>query len=162
MPGHFSVRPWFLVQLAAFLSVPLLLFGMQEQGPQRVQIPVMPKANASKHKADRGNFPKVPVFKDVAAEVGLTASHIAAPQAMYVIDSTSGGSGLFDCDGDGRLDAVVVNGSTVEHYRSGRYTRPSFMTYRIRRRAPISWVGSPSTAIRSASNPRLTWPRSPR
>jgi len=119
MPGHFSVRPWFLVQLAAFLSVPLLLFGMQEQGPQRVQIPVMPKANASKHKADRGNFPKVPVFKDVAAEVGLTASHIAAPQAMYVIDSTSGGSGLFDCDGDGRLDAVVVNGSTVEHYRSG-------------------------------------------
>jgi hypothetical protein len=29
----------------------------------------------------------VPVFKDIAKEVGLTVSHIAAPEAHYVIDS---------------------------------------------------------------------------
>jgi len=31
----------------------------------------------------------------------------------------SGGIGLFDCDNDGKLDIVVVNGSTVERYRQG-------------------------------------------
>ena len=29
----------------------------------------------------------------------------------------SGGAGLFDCDEDDRLDIVVVNGSTIEHFR---------------------------------------------
>jgi hypothetical protein len=31
----------------------------------------------------------------------------------------SGGVGLFDCDNDGKLDIVVVNGSTVERFRKG-------------------------------------------
>src|SRR5260370_8389105 len=31
----------------------------------------------------------------------------------------SGGVGLFDCDGDGRQDIVIVNGSTVERYKAG-------------------------------------------
>jgi hypothetical protein len=38
---------------------------------------------------------------------------------MFTIDSTSGGVGLFDCDDDGRLDVVLINGSTVERYRAG-------------------------------------------
>jgi hypothetical protein len=56
---------------------------------------------------------------DVGQHLGLTVPHIAAPEAKYVIDSTSGGVGLFDCDDDGKLDAVVVHGSTVERLRSG-------------------------------------------
>jgi len=31
----------------------------------------------------------------------------------------SGGVGLFDCDNDGKLDVVVVNGSTVDRFRQG-------------------------------------------
>src|SRR2546426_3568887 len=31
----------------------------------------------------------------------------------------SGGVGLFDCDNDGKLDIVMVNGSTVDRYRQG-------------------------------------------
>ncbi len=31
----------------------------------------------------------------------------------------SGGVGLFDCDNDGKLDIVTVNGSTVDRYREG-------------------------------------------
>jgi hypothetical protein len=31
----------------------------------------------------------------------------------------SGGGGLFDCDNDGKLDIVVVNGSTVDRFRQG-------------------------------------------
>jgi hypothetical protein len=46
-------------------------------------------------------------------------THISAPEARYVIDSTSGGTGLFDCDNDGRLDIVLVNGSTVDRLLKG-------------------------------------------
>jgi enediyne biosynthesis protein E4 len=106
-----------LLVLSPF-SVPLLF--AQTQGPQRVPVPVPPPAKRSpQEKKDRSGLPPIPTFKDVAKDVGLTASHIAAPEARYVIDSTSGGVGLFDCDDDGRLDVVLVNGSTVEHYRAG-------------------------------------------
>jgi len=100
------------------LSVPFLF--AQTQGPQRVPVPVTPPAKHSpQEKKDRSGLPPIPTFKDIAKDVGLTASHIAAPEARYVIDSTSGGVGLFDCDDDGRLDVVLVNGSTVERYRAG-------------------------------------------
>src|SRR6204780_2020269 len=61
----------------------------------------------------------VPVFRDIAAEAGLTASHISSAEKHYVIESMSGGIGLFDCDNDGKLDIVMVNGSTVERYKQG-------------------------------------------
>ena len=60
-----------------------------------------------------------PKFQDIAHEVGLTVSHISSPEKHYVIDSMSGGVGFFDCDNDGRLDIITVNGSTVERYRAG-------------------------------------------
>jgi enediyne biosynthesis protein E4 len=112
-----------IVLLLCFLilkSVVPHVLASQAQGPQRVPVPVAPptKRVPSANK-DRSGFPLVPVFKDIAKDVGLTASHIAAPEARYVIDSTSGGVGLFDCDDDGRLDVVLVNGSTVERYRAG-------------------------------------------
>ena len=87
----------------------------QQPGVAHVPLPKLP-ASAKK---DRSGLPPVPVFKDIAKEVGLTVSHISAPEAHYVIDSTSGGAGLFDCDDDGRLDVILVNGSTVERYQAG-------------------------------------------
>jgi hypothetical protein len=68
-------------------------------------------------------FPKpaapIPIFRDIAAEAGLTASHVSSAQKHYVIESMSGGVGLFDCDNDGKLDIVMVNGSTVDRYKQG-------------------------------------------
>jgi hypothetical protein len=61
----------------------------------------------------------VPVFEDIGARAGLTASHVSSKDKRYVIESMSGGVGLFDCDNDGKLDIVVVNGSTVDRYRQG-------------------------------------------
>jgi len=58
----------------------------QQAGSARVPLPKLP----SPAKKDRSTLPLVPVFKDIAKEVGLTVSHIAAPEAHYVIDSTSG------------------------------------------------------------------------
>ena len=87
----------------------------QRTGSARVPLPKLP----GPPKKDRSGLPPIPTFKDTAKEVSLTASHIAAPEAHYVIDSTSGGAGLFDCDEDGRLDVLLINGSTVERYRAG-------------------------------------------
>lgn len=117
MTGYPSRQPLLLLFLFVFALASLSLLRAQEPGPQHVPMPPMAKTPGSK--SNRGKFPPVPVFKDVARELGLTVSHIAAPEAKYVIDSVSGGVGLFDCDNDGRLDAVVVNGSTVERYRAG-------------------------------------------
>jgi hypothetical protein len=87
----------------------------QQPGSTRVPLPKLP----TPAKKDRSGLPPIPAFKDIAKDVGLTAVHIAAPEAHYVIDSTSGGAGLFDCDDDGRLDVVLINGSTVERMRAG-------------------------------------------
>ena len=62
---------------------------------------------------------QLPRFKDVAREVGLTAPHISSPDKQYIVESMSGGVGLIDCDNDGKLDIIVVNGSTLDHFRNG-------------------------------------------
>jgi len=59
----------------------------------------------------------VPHFEDIAQEAGLNVSHISSPAARYIIESVSGGVGLIDCDNDGKLDIITVNGSTVDRYR---------------------------------------------
>jgi len=60
-----------------------------------------------------------PTFEDVTRKSGLTVPHQSSPDKRYVIESMSGGVGLFDCDNDGKLDIVTVNGSTVDRYREG-------------------------------------------
>jgi enediyne biosynthesis protein E4 len=60
-----------------------------------------------------------PLFRDVGAQVGLNVPHISSTEKKYIVESMSGGVGLFDCDNDGRLDIVVVNGSTIDRYRHG-------------------------------------------
>jgi hypothetical protein len=61
--------------------------------------------------------PPLPVFQDVAQQVGLNVSHISSPDARYIVESMSGGAGLIDCDNDGKLDIITVNGSSVDRFR---------------------------------------------
>lgn len=63
--------------------------------------------------------PKVPTFEDIAARVGLTVSHISSPEKRFIMESMSGGVGFIDCDNDGLLDILVVNGSNIDRYRQG-------------------------------------------
>jgi len=60
-----------------------------------------------------------PVFEDIAQQAGLTVPHISSPEKKYIVESMSGGVGFIDCDGDGKLDIVTVNGSNVDRYRKG-------------------------------------------
>jgi hypothetical protein len=76
------------------------------------------KATTSQPAPHKSTTP-VPVFRDIAAEAGLTTAHIASKDKRYVIESMSGGIGLFDCDNDGKLDIVMAMGSSVDRYRAG-------------------------------------------
>lgn len=78
-----------------------------------------PSARVEKKQSPSKPTAPVPIFRDIAAQAGLTASHISSREKYYVIESMSGGVGLFDCDNDGKLDLVMVNGSTVDRYRQG-------------------------------------------
>jgi enediyne biosynthesis protein E4 len=103
------------------LSIPLLLSSAFPQ-PLRAQsaaVPLPPSAKLPPPKANRPGFPPIPKFKDVAQAAGLTVSHISTSEKRYIVESISGGAGLFDCDDDGRLDIVIVNGSSVERYQKG-------------------------------------------
>src|ERR1700688_1668179 len=88
------------------------------QGPTAPAAKIPPARTEKKSPAPKLTQP-VPIFRDIAAESGLTASHISSAEKHYVIESMSGGIGLFDCDNDGRLDIVMVNASTVERYKQG-------------------------------------------
>src|ERR1700687_3709634 len=77
---------------------------------------IPPARTEKKSPAPKPTAP-VPIFRDIAAQAGLTASHISSREKYYVIESMSGGVGLFDCDNDGKLDIVMVNGSTVDRYK---------------------------------------------
>src|SRR6266568_3836745 len=63
--------------------------------------------------------PPIPRFEDVSKPAGLTVSHLSSPEKRYILESMSGGVGFIDCDNDGKLDIVTVNGSSVDHYRQG-------------------------------------------
>ena len=60
-----------------------------------------------------------PSFEDVSKQAGLTAAHHSSPEKRYIIESMSGGVGFIDCDNDGKLDIVTVNGSSVDRYLQG-------------------------------------------
>src|SRR5438477_7221177 len=88
------------------------------QAPAAMGPTAAPKPKPARVHSRPGAGPP-PRFVDLAGKLGLTASHISSPDKHYVIESMSGGIGLFDCDHDGRLDVVMANGSSGERYRRG-------------------------------------------
>jgi enediyne biosynthesis protein E4 len=80
--------------------------------------PLLPQQSSTRTSAIQQKTP-VPRFEDVAQKAGLTVSHISTPDKKYIVESMSGGVGLIDCDNDGNLDILTVNGSTVERFKQG-------------------------------------------
>jgi enediyne biosynthesis protein E4 len=112
--------PWMrAVQIAILLTVS----GIVSSQPVPQSAVGAPQKASAVRPGKKSLEPKhtdaVPMFRDIAAESGLTVSHISSREKHYVVESMSGGVGLFDCDNDGRLDIVMVNGSTVDRYKEG-------------------------------------------
>src|SRR5436305_14177905 len=61
----------------------------------------------------------IPHFEDITQRAGISVPHNSTPEKRYIIESMSGGVGFIDCDNDGKLDIVTVNGSSVDRYRKG-------------------------------------------
>ncbi len=61
----------------------------------------------------------LPQFEDISKQAGLTVSHISLREKSYIVESMSGGVGFIDCDNDGKLDLITVNGSTIERFKQG-------------------------------------------
>jgi hypothetical protein len=97
-------------------QIPILLLFVFVAGLLPCQTPQqVSKSAAAKKQVQEPPSTKllVPLFRDIAAQAGLSASHISSADKHYVVESMSGGIGLFDCDNDGKLDIVMVNGSTA-------------------------------------------------
>jgi hypothetical protein len=105
-----------IFSLSLSLSAGLLLAQSVSQNAAPADIP---SARAERKSVPSKPTGAVPVFRDIAAQAGLTVSHISSREKYYVVESMSGGVGLFDCDNDGKLDIVMVNGSTVDRYKQG-------------------------------------------
>lgn len=56
-----------------------------------------------------------PFFVDAAGESGVTGIPVmgAREQKRYLFETTGGGAAIFDYDGDGRNDILLVNGTTL-------------------------------------------------
>jgi hypothetical protein len=109
------MRASFPVWILSF-CVRWLLTGMllaQSALPNSPASPPLQKTQAPTPSAS------LPQFEDVAPKAGLTVPHISSPDKKYIVESMSGGVGLIDCDNDGKLDIITVNGSTVQRYKQG-------------------------------------------
>src|SRR3954452_6343942 len=69
--------------------------------------------------AQKAASPPIPQFEDMGKQAGLTVPNISSKDEYYIVESMSGGVGFIDCDNDGKLDILTVNGSTVERYKKG-------------------------------------------
>ena len=63
------------------------------------------------------------IFTDITTKAGITFKHASSVDKRYLVESMSGGVGLFDYDNDGYLDIFFVNCLTVDLYRQGGKTK---------------------------------------
>ena len=82
----------------------------------RLMLPAL--LGAASLPAGEGNAPppaqQTPTFVDVAEESGVDLLTLSGtPYKAYIVESTTGGTSVFDYDNDGDVDIYIVNGSRL-------------------------------------------------
>lgn len=99
-------------------SVPATPPSAQNQSGSATRGVFAPVLDSEKRPISRGGFVKNGpiVFKDIAANAGLTSWHhtMGGAQKNYILETAGSGVALLDYDNDGWLDIYLVNGSTLE------------------------------------------------
>jgi enediyne biosynthesis protein E4 len=110
---------WFQWIFSGFVGLLLAAAQSGQTAPATAKgsDPAKATSGAVAHKSEAPAAQVTPRFEDVAAKVGLTVPHISSPDKKYIVESMSGGVGLIDCDNDGKLDIITVNGSTVQRFK---------------------------------------------
>ena len=77
--------------------------------------------------ADTGPGPRAgewPAFVDVAEASGVDLLTVSGtPAKEYIVESTTGGTAVFDYDNDGDVDIFIVNGSRLGGFENGEEPR---------------------------------------
>jgi hypothetical protein len=70
--------------------------------------------------APAASAPPTPLFREIGARAlpGVT-THCGSAAKDYILEVNGGGLALCDFDGDGKIDLLVVDGSTLERVRGG-------------------------------------------
>jgi enediyne biosynthesis protein E4 len=68
--------------------------------------------------------PEIPLFRDIAADVGLAFHHFTGATGEYFMPEIMGsGVALFDYDNDGDLDVYLIQGSTFDPAQDPRQSK---------------------------------------
>jgi enediyne biosynthesis protein E4 len=61
-----------------------------------------------------------PTFVDIAEKAGITLMNVHGGASKdYIVEANGNGAAFFDYDNDADVDVLIVNGSTLEHYKKG-------------------------------------------
>ena len=99
---------------------------MTERGGRRVAntlVALIAAANLADSRPDSQSRQK-PAFVDVAAASGVDLLTVSGtPAKEYIVESTTGGTAVFDYDNDGDIDIYIVNGSRLGGFEKGSEPR---------------------------------------
>jgi len=70
--------------------------------------------------------PLIPQFADITASSGINFQHINGDpkNKKYIFEAKGGGVASLDFDNDGRMDILLVQGSTLERFKDGKNPGP--------------------------------------